>query len=675
MNKLKTLWYLNRYFGPGWLAYRLGYAARARLGLLRRQMPARIWEEQPLASLLIDPRLAVPQAYLARRKVGTPTFFFTPEDRPIYKLYFDRWDGDTPGPLREAGDLAQGNFTFFRYAVAHTGFPPDWRCNPFTGQSYPGDRHWSQIGEFGHGDIKVIWDLNRFGFVYALVRAYWRTGDERYPELFWRLVEDWRMQNPPQLGVNWKCGQETSLRMMAWCFGLYGFLDSPATTPERACMLGQLIGISARRVEANLSHALSQQNNHGVSEGMGLWTAGLLFPELSGASRWLEKGQKVLERLGRELIYTDGAFCQHSTNYQRLALHDYIWSIRLGELNGRRFSHELVERVKKAGELLYQLQDEASGRVPCFGHNDGSLILPLDNCDYQDYRPVIQASRWLTTGRRFYQTGPWDEGLLWLFGIQALQPEAKPSVRIAMNAVNSGCYTLRSKAGFAFIHCASFHHRPAHADLLNVDIWWQGQNITLDAGSYSYNAPEPWDHSLAKAYCHNAVTVDGIEPMEPVSRFLWLPWIKGIVDPSPRSADDLLACWAGSHDGYSRLKNPVSYHRWVMQLRAEHWLVIDRLESAAVHSYRLGWLFPDLPYSWDEDEGELCLDTPAGKYRVTMLTSEKPVYSLVRADPGSPRGWRSPYYFSREPALSLDCTTQAKSLTIWTIFRPDTSEK
>jgi len=54
----------------------------------------------------------------------------------------------------------------------------------------------------------VIWEPSRFGFAYALVRAYWRSGDERYAELFWQLVEDWRANNTPQLGPNWKCGQE-----------------------------------------------------------------------------------------------------------------------------------------------------------------------------------------------------------------------------------------------------------------------------------------------------------------------------------------------------------------------------------------------------------------------------------------------------------------------------------
>ncbi len=116
------------------------------------------------------------------------------------------------------------------------------------------------------------------------MRAYWRTGEERYAELFWQLIEDWRAQNPPQQGPHWKCGQETSLRVMAWCFGLYGFLDSQSTTAARVAMLAQMIALSGQRIAANLDYALSQRNNHGISEGMGLWTIGTLFPEFRSCS-------------------------------------------------------------------------------------------------------------------------------------------------------------------------------------------------------------------------------------------------------------------------------------------------------------------------------------------------------------------------------------------------------
>src|SRR4029077_3659749 len=168
-----------------------------------------------------------------------------------------------------------------------------------------------------------------------------------------------------------------------------------------------------------LDYALSQRNNHGISEGLGLWTIGLLFPELRASARRRERGRRVLEEQGRALIYEDGSFSQHSVNYHRLMLHAYIWSIRLGDLHGRPLSDELRRRVARAGDWLYQMQDDFTGRAPNYGPNDGALILPLSNCAYPDLRPVVQATRYLTTGTRSFGPGPWDEDLFWIFGAGA----------------------------------------------------------------------------------------------------------------------------------------------------------------------------------------------------------------------------------------------------------------
>jgi hypothetical protein len=138
-----------------------------------------------------------------------------------------------------------------------------------------------------------------------------------------------------------------------------------------------MIAVSGKRIEGNLDYALSQRNNHGMSEGMGLWTIGLLFPEFRSSKRWRDLGQQVLEKLGRELIYEDGSFVQHSVNYHRLMLHDYVWAIRLGEQNNQPLSSGLKERIRAAVNFLYQIQDEETGKVPYYGQNDGALILPL----------------------------------------------------------------------------------------------------------------------------------------------------------------------------------------------------------------------------------------------------------------------------------------------------------
>jgi len=461
---------------------------------------------------------------------------------------------------------------------------------------------------------------------------------------------------------------------MAWCFGLYGFLDAQVTTPERVLMLAQMIAVSGQRIAANLSYAVSQNNNHGISEGVGLWTIGVLFPELHMSQTWRDTGQHTLEAQGKTLIYEDGSFSQYSVNYHRVMLHDYIWSLRLAQLHGHAMDPDLYERVRKATEWLYQIQDEPSGRVPYYGQNDGALILPLSNCDYQDFRPVIQAAHYLANKTLCYENGPWDEDLLWLFGTEAIRAPVAIPERTDLRAKDGGYYTLRSPQSFAFVRCGTFHRRPGQADMLHVDLWWRGQNIACDAGTYSYNAAPPWNNPLAHSAYHNTVTVDGLDQMERVTKFLWLPWIRGQMRCNAESAQKTLAYWEGEHNGYQRIPVPVMYQRGILRVGEDWWVVIDRLWSRGSHQYRLHWLFPDYPYVRDDKARVLTLQTPAGPYYVYLLSSsEDGVTSVRRADPNSARGWCAPYYFSREPAVSVALTTRSQVLRFVTVFGPQPS--
>ena len=558
---------------------------------------------------------------------------------------------------------------YFQQTPAKIGFPPAWHQNPFSQQNAATDTHWSQINDFAYGDIKIIWEASRFGFVYALVRAYWRNGDEHYADLFWQAIMDWRKHNPPQQGVNWKCGQEASLRVMAWTFGLYGFLYSPVTTAKRITDLAQMIAVSGERIEANLSYALSQRNNHGISEGMGLWTIGSLFPEFRAAARWRKTGRDVLEKQGRELIYADGSFSQHSVNYHRLMLHDYVWCLRLGEIHERPFSPQLHQRIVSAGKWLHQLQVGNEGQLPYYGQNDGALILPLNNCDYQDFRPIIQAIHYLQHGKRIYSAGAWDEDLLWLFGEEALNAPLNAPKQADFRANDGGYYTLHANNSMAFIRCASFRNRPAQADMLHLDLWHDGVNIAIDAGTYSYNAERPWNNSLASTRYHNTVTVDGLDQMERAGKFLWLPWLKGKLQTWQTSANGQLSYWQGEHDGYGRLSAPVSHQRGILRIGDDAWLVLDHLQSQAEHAYRLHWLLADFPHHWDEKAAAISLETPSGSYHAQFGTISAPFYSTqIRADETSPDGWQAPYYNTRKPAISLSFQAKVASLIFWSLF-------
>lgn len=666
LNKISKLPQLYRYFGPGWLAFRAGYALRTRSGLLRRQTTPFAWAERPLQSWLRADCPADPEAYRAWRAQHGGRFLFAslPE-------YPEGWD--TQSVIVQAGELLAGRWRYFEHSVYEVGFPPDWLLNPLTGQRLPSGRHWSQISDFGQGDIKFVWEPNRFAAVYTLVRAYAASGgqDERYPAAFWTLIEDWAARNPPHLGPNWKCGQETAFRVMAWCFGLYAFARSAYTTAARIAHLAAMIAAQAERIERNIGYARSQRNNHAVSEGVGLWTVGLLFPEFARADRWRDLGHRVIEAEMRRQVYDDGSYAQHSLNYHRVMLHDCLWALRLGEQNAAPLSGTVYDRFGRAVDFLAELVDPESGEVPNYGGNDSALVLPLNGCEVTDFRPAIQAGGYLRTRKRLLPPGAWDEDLLWLFGPEALRSAHQPRERaVIYEAPVGGYYTLRDAESWLMVRCAEYRDRPHHADQLHVDLWWRGVNVACDAGSYLYNGQPPWHNGLTTTTVHNTVSIDGLDQMTRASVFLWLDWAEGKAKRTVSPERGEIIYWEGEHNGYRRLADPVTHRRGILRLGGDTWLILDALDGAAMHHYRLHWLLPDFPYT--AQACRLTLNTPAGEFFVQAGEfAGHGDWSAMRGDESTGvRGWRSRYYGYKEPALSLALEARGRAIRFWTLFSP-----
>ena len=676
MRSLLALYGATRTMGPGWVSKRAWFWAKNRSGYLRWNAPGK-WDEISLASLLRPGIPSSPGAYAEWRRGHRPPFFF------------DQLPGMGSFPaepvLGQADALLAGKFKFFSAGDFHLGFPPDWHINPLGGERFDAQKHWSEIGDFSGGDIKMVWEPARFSSAFLLVRAYARVRGsqpglaEKYALAFWQLTEDFVAHNQPHRGPQWKCGQETSFRIMALCFAERALAASPSSTPQRAAMLAALVAISAQRIESHLEYAISQKNNHGISEGVGLFTAATLFPELKSSDHWRRLGRKVIEEESARQIYADGSYVQHSFNYHRVMLHDLIWAARLAQLSGEPLSGGLLARVGKAIEFLYSFTDEATGKAPNYGSNDGAMVLPLSVCDYTDFRPVLQSASLAVFNRAILPHGDWDEEAVWLMGKNNV--DAAPALALGRrdDFPIGGYYRLGDRQQWAMLRSTQFHDRPSHADQLHLDLWIAGQNLACDAGTYHYQAPPPWNNSLAETRFHNTVTVDHKNQMTRASKFLWLDWAHGKVSRHLRSDDmESLAAW---HDGYVRLG--VSHERRVFRV-AGCWIVVDELTGTGNHHLRLHWLMPDLPFEYDPTRQAIGLQGN-NHYRMQWFSSSQATATLFRAglevnaqnfdrdrvDRQGERGWQSLYYAGLQPALSFAIEMNASlPQTFVTVFSP-----
>src|SRR5690606_7716177 len=88
------------------------------------------------------------------------------------------------------------------------------------------------------------------------------------------------------------------------------------------------------RVQLTLRYALSQRNNHAISEAGFLWGASALLRGLPRAERLRRRAERALNEAIRDQFLPDGSYAQHSPTYQRLALHVLLWCLRVSDATG-----------------------------------------------------------------------------------------------------------------------------------------------------------------------------------------------------------------------------------------------------------------------------------------------------------------------------------------------------
>ncbi len=666
MGKFGTMLQIGRTFGVRDGMLRLEYELERGSGLMSRRMRSvRGWHSWDLN--IIAPGVQLDDLLAARRE-GKRPFFFADSAAlasPLRKIL--RPDGEQ-SVLAEAERVLEGRLPFFGRLSLDCGFPPRWFKNPVTAQRVPPTQPWTELrfASEAYGDLKFILEPSRFLFVYPLVRAYALTGDERFPQAFWSAIEDWAFSSPPMSGPLWICGQESSLRILSWSFALHAFLNSPATTEKRGALLVSMVASHAWRTAQTLGYARSQRSNHLISEAVGLWTAGTLYPELKDSSAWQKLGAGLLHEAVFDQITAEGASLQHSFNYQRMVLHLLLWTLRLAEIHSAQLDDGIRARAQSAFDFLRVWVDPTSGHVPNYGSNDGSLILPLAFCEYGDYRPLLQLGA-AVLNRPALKSGPWDESALWLCG---KPPIAERSESPPVPSAETGYHRLGDENSWALVRAGRYSRRPVQADQLHVDLWWRGLNLAQDPGTYLYNGESPWNNGLSGTAVHNTVTVDRYDQMRRAGRFLWVDWSQAqgrsysssFCSTSNSTHPD---CFEGEHDGYRRVG--VKHRRMVRWLGDAGWAIVDDILGAGEHDVRLHWLLADLPFEVSYKPFQLVLTSDSARFRWSIFTSSPGNAAIVRAGKSSSRdiasdiagadlpllGWESPTYGELRPAVSL----------------------
>jgi hypothetical protein len=512
----------------------------------------------------------------------------------------------------------------------------EWLRHPESGSLYDVGARWWRVPHFDArvGDIKDVWEPGRFAWAYDLARGWLVTGDDGFARAFCDGLTTFLRSSPPFRGPHWACGQETAIRAIAWLWVEGACRDAPSFDDRARRELLQALAWSAERIADAFGYARSQRNNHGLSEATGLIAIGARLTGVEpSAERWIEQGHRALERMIVDQIAPDGWYIQHSFTYSRLALDQLTTARRSLRAVGRDLSVRGKDRVRALIDLMASCMDPRSGDLPNHGANDGAYVLPLSTWPYRDFRPSLTAAAVTFDAAMPSSIETNAETLAWL---RAGPPARRPSEQAPwVRSGPSGWAIAATSEARLFVRAGSYRSRPGHIDPGHVDVWLGGERAAIDAGTFRYAAPSPWNNGLAGIEVHNTVAITGVDAARRGPRFLWLSWPRARVDSARMIGEEIVIdivndSW--EHRG-------ITHHRRCV-LTAGGALIMDEIRAAPTFTgpVHVQWLL--------EDQAD-----------VAVTCASPATLSEVRGDAESTRGWTSDSYGVKRPVRSVRLTT------------------
>jgi hypothetical protein len=638
-----------------------------------RQEASKWLERRGLARA--EPMPSAPPRLEVFQELAPLRFFAGASDERVPALFAELEPTARERVVAAAEDVCLGRFDLLGYKALWFGDPIDWRLDPVSGRRAP-DVHWSLIDALDPalGDSKVIWELGRQQYLVTLGVAYRSSGDERYARAFVQLVQAFLRENPAGWGMQWASALEVSLRLIAWCWALLLFRRSAALTPGVFGEIAAGIAQHAAHVERYLSRHFSP-NTHLTGEALGLFYAGVLFPERKAASRWRELGLATLERQIERQVLADGVYFEQSTGYQRYTIEIYLHLLLLAARNGLRLPESLGEAVQRMLDVLLALR-RPGGALPVIGDDDGGCLLPLVPREPGDVRGLFGTAAALFERPDYaWAAGGVASEALWLLGRGALErtralPAAPPPH--TSRAFTAGGYVVMRSSWHRDAHQLVLDAGPlgcplsgahGHADLLAVQVCAFGEPYVVDPGTAVYAAEPALREQFRGSAVHATAQVDDLPQAEPAGPFAWRQRPRARLRSFRSTLEFDFA--DAEHKAYRRLADPVTHRRRVVFVKSPgYFLIVDDFRGECPHRIELRFPFAPLQVRAEESGW---VRAAAGDGRGLLLRALAGVPLETRIE----RSWIAPRYGCRESAPLVAFRTEARlPLRVSTLLIP-----
>lgn len=632
---------------------------------LRRMSPAELCYRAVQMSRAHTSRFATPASTVPRSGSGQGVSFIHVDEGLQSDAY-----------VRAADRILEGRYKIFDLEQCELGSPPQWNKDPLTSRVAP-LRHAATLDyrdERIVGNIKYLWEPSRHLHLVTLAQAYALTRDDRYRAAVGAHVDSWIEQCPAERGVHWASSLELAIRLINWSIAwqLIGGQESPLFQDRDGRALRerwlQSAYLQTRAITRKLSR-FSSANNHLIGETAGVWIASLTWDGWPQMRRWGERCKRILEEEILKQNALDGGNREQAFSYQQFVL-DFALLAGLAARAARRdFSSDYWSRIEAMIDFLACVMD-VGGHVPMIGDADDGYVVRLQPessaGDLDNYRSLI------ATGAVVFdradlarKAGQLDDKSRWLLGRRAQQKFGSLVARAPRRYTgtrafpHSGYFLLGDKyespdevkmlidAGpLGYLSIAAHGHADALSFVLSVG----GEEVLIDPGTYAYHTAPEWRRYFRSTRAHNTLLIDDTDQSDQSGNFMWSRHASArcidFIDELP------VQRFAGEHDGYRALRDPVTHQREIHYDASQRkFTIIDRLDCAARHTVRMHWHCAEhlQPITTDQ---EICLFTD--RHRVRIVAEHAPARALVfRGGTAEEGGWVSRGFGHKEPTTTV----------------------
>ncbi len=453
------------------------------------------------------------------------------------------------------------------------------------------------------------------------------------------LLENWIKNNPQGTHPAWE-PYTASLRIVNWVAFMLG-RSAPKRLPTH--WLDSLYEQTLWLERNDERHILA---NHYFENIKALLFAGVFF-QGSNATRWLNRGKRLLLEQLSEQFLDDGGHYERSPHYHALMLENLLDLLNLSKSNsgilGVDVETALENCVERGLAFLHRITTP-----------DGTV--PLLNDSVKNAAPSVA---------KLYE---------YAGNLYDIKPPYHTNEIELINEPDSGLYGYRRKGDMLLIDCGDIgpDYQPGHThcDFLSFELMLDGQMLVVDSGVYEYQAGKMRSYVRSTA-AHNTVSVDGQEQSEIWGEFRVARRAEKLQADIAHTEDGCIE-FRGSYSGFPQVAGRITHQRKILcefKDNGDSFVINDLIQGKGIHRIDSFLHFhPDIELIEKEaGRWSLVLENRVVAQVTIMHSQEQQISTRIES------GWYCPEFGIRQEnkSLIISTTTDLPAEVSYKIVRAD----